>query len=111
VLYIRYILEDYERQSIETRCDIIQALNIGLQEKTLSYEHIRILESYLIDRNVAFTGIRCHVSQVYVQDVLLSIFRYLEEILHYKDADILLRYKGTIHAEWLLKANQIAEDF
>ena len=105
MLYIRYILDDYDHAQPDTKILIEESLAGGLKDRTLSEMHLCAL--VLFAKGFSFEEIDARLF-IRSEELLLSVWRYLEEKTGLSDYIILKRHKGKVEKQWIAKAEQVA---
>lgn len=108
MLYIRYLLDDFDNIDTETRIDIIQAVEKGLTEKTLTELHLCAIVLFAMGYSTQEISDRLYINS---EEYLKSTWNYLETVTGITDSGVLLKHRGAVKEHWLNTANsKIFED-
>lgn len=105
MLYIRYLLEEYDQLSQDTRILIFDAIKKGLQEKTITELQVNAL--ILSAAGYSFDEISARL-YIRAEEYLSSIWKYLESETQLSDYTILKKHKGRVQKHWIAKADKEA---
>lgn len=108
MLYIKYLIRDYEEQPIEIRCDLYLAIKTGYEQGYLKPYQVQGLlywsEGYRLEQIAALLQLTVKETKQY----LCAAFQYIETALGYYDRSLIYAYKREVKPEWVLKSQLIA---
>ena len=108
MLYVRLLLENYDRVSTDVRCDLYVALRDGYKTGALS--SLQITAIYLLTQGFNALEISTKLNTD-IAEHLTAAIRFISTYLNYKDEHVIYARKGEIKQEWLLKAQTLAESW
>ena len=106
--YVRLLFEEFDKLSIDTRCDLMVALRDGLKSGALSKMQVTALALL----TYGYTALEISTMlDVHLAEHLNAALRYISAYLNYKDEHVIYARKGVIKPEWVAKAEHLAQQW
>lgn len=107
MLLVKYILEDFDTQTIETQTDIYSAIRVGLRTGLLQSGQISLLITYAMGYSIQEIAMAVQYSAEQVKELIISACRCIAELSGYTDERLFYSNKGRIDAVWIAKRNTL----
>ena len=106
MLLVRFLLEEYDRQSSEVKSDLSLTIQEGIERGYLTITQVRaiVLQAY----GYTFEQINEKLSISNAQELILAGLRYISSASGYTDESVLYSRKGYVKEEWIAKAKSLA---
>lgn len=105
MLFIRYILDDFDHIDIDTKIIIEDALEKGLSDGTLTELHLCAIILFAQGFTTEEISARLYI---HAEEYLSATWKYLETQTHMSDYAILKKHKGYVEPQWIAKAEKEA---
>lgn len=108
MLYVKYLIRDYDEQSLEVKCDLYLAIKSGYEQGYLKNYQVQGILLYSQGWRLEQIAHMIHISVEETKQYLCAAFQYIETAIGYYDRSLIYAYKGQMKAEWLLKSQVVA---
>lgn len=107
MLLIKYILEDFDRQTPEVKSDMIDAIRIGLVSGVLTIRQVQYTVWYVIGYTLSEIAVHENITSDRVMELIVSALRYLSTVTNYTDERVIYQAKGKVEPLWIAKRDQL----
>lgn len=107
MLLIKFILEDFDRQTPEVKSDMIDAIKNGLFSGVLTIRQVHYLVWYVCGYTLTEIAVHEHITTDRVMELIVAALRYISTVTDYTDERIIYQHKGEIKPQWIAKRDQL----
>lgn len=107
MLLVKYILEDFDTQTIETQTDIYSAIRVGLQTGLLKHSQVSMLITYAMGYTLQEIATTVQYSFEQVKELVIAACTCIAELSGYTDERVMFNHKGRIEDTWIAKRNNL----
>jgi predicted DNA-binding protein YlxM (UPF0122 family) len=107
VLLIKYILEDFDRQTSEVKADILDAICSGLSRDLLTITQVKYTIYYSWGFTLSEIAVKHNTTEDRVIELIAATLRYISTVTEYTDEKVIYQAKGRVESHWIVKRDQI----
>jgi len=107
MLLVKYILEDFDRQTPEVKSDIIDAIQTGLKYETLSPTQVIYTIWYCWGYTLSEIAVHEDITSDRVMELVIATLRYLSTVTNYTDEKVIYQHKGKVEPLWIAQRDQL----